>query len=114
MAATNGLAQEYKDPRSVPMKDELVAVIDLTPEIQVRAFYRFYYEGTLAGMKLLPNDMTQCSSIGQMLAESYGAAARSGGPVKQWFDRQVLNIITFSHVQRTCQLDYKPLPPPTP
>lgn len=111
IAATGGLAQEYHDPRNVPMKDELVAVIALTPEIQVKAFYRFYSEGTLAGMRLLPNDMTQCSSIGQMLGESYGAATRSSGPAQQWFDSNGLNIITFSHVQHACQLDYKPLHP---
>lgn len=114
VAATGGLAQEYQDPRSVPMKDELVALVALTPEIQMTAFYRFYSEGTLAGMRLLPNDMTQCTSIGEMLVESYGAATRSGGPVKQWFDHHGLNIVTFSHVQHACQLDYKPLLLPTP
>ena len=115
MAATNGLAKEYQDPRNVPMKDQLIVTIALTPEIQMTAFYRFYSEGTLAGIKLLPNDMTQCSDIRQMLRNSYGTARTStkdgNGSLEQWFDVADLNIVTFVQVQASCDLDYKPLHP---
>lgn len=115
MAATNGLAQEYHDRRNVPMKDQLAVVIALTQGIQMTAFYRFYSEGTLAGIKLLPNDMTQCSSIRQMLGNSYGAARTltkdDNGSFEQWFDVPELNIVTFVQVQQGCDLDYKPLHP---
>jgi hypothetical protein len=115
VAATNGLAQEYQDPRNVPMKDQLAVVIALTPSIQMTAFYRFYSEGTLAGIKLLPNDPTQCSSIRQVLGNSYGAARASmkgdNGSLEEWFDVPALNIVTFVQAHPSCSLDYKPLHP---